>query len=113
MRPIVLVVLVLTVGACSSEQPRLRERTLFWEGTLAHEVPPGTGRDAILAWASSRHIHMTELTERHMLEATLEVVPDEGIIHFPCGSWNIIVYVTLNAEGHSLENRITTVGTCI
>ena len=108
MRRIVLVTLVLTTSACAAYAAHLEDRRVFWEQRLAREIPPGTDRNTILTWAASGQIHMYENAQQRILYATVEVVRYKGLIPYSCGRGDIIVRVTLDSAGHSLENEVST-----
>jgi len=51
------------------------------------------------------------LRQQQELYANVEKVPEPGL-KFPCSEWNIIVEITLDADGHAKDSSVRAVGTC-
>jgi hypothetical protein len=93
-------------------QPQLQERVHFWRDSLAKEVPIGTNKERIMEWGAAHHFKFDYLEKQHWLYANVEAVPEKGI-PFPCSQWNIILEISIDKTGHSTNNEVSTVGTCL
>lgn len=112
MRYLALILLSLAFMGCTSENTRLNERTKFWKSELAHNIPTGTPKEKAIQWGEKHQVKFDLLEKQNWLYANVERVPDSGI-GFPCSEWNIILKVFTGADGNSIGNEVTALGSCI
>ena len=107
-----LIIGITTLPACAGDNHLLKERTAYWREALSRGVPAGSSKQQAMEWAASRNVKFEYLEQQHWLYANVERVPESGI-PFPCSQWNIILTVTIDNTGHSVQNEVSTVGTCL
>ena len=112
MRILPILLLSLILIACKHDSAKLDERVSFWRNELARDVPVGTSRDEIIKWGAGRGVKFDYLEVQHWLYVNAESVPETGI-PFPCSAWNIIIKITIDPTNHSVQNNVSTVGSCI
>lgn len=103
---------IATLPACAGDNRLLNERTAYWREALLQGVPAGSSKRQAMEWAISRNVKFEYLEQQHWLYANVERVPESGI-PFPCSQWNIILKVAIDNNGHSVQNDVSTVGTCL
>jgi len=112
MRLVLVIVALATLAACAGDRPVLTKRVTFWRDALSQGAPIGSTVEKVREWGTRYHVSFQYLEQQHWLYANVEQVPEEGM-PFPCSQWNIILKVTIDPTGHSTENEVSTVGTCL
>jgi hypothetical protein len=107
-----IAITITMLPACAGDNNLLKERAAYWREALSQGVPAGSSTQKAMEWAASRNVKFEYLEQRHWLYANVERVPELGI-SFPCSQWNIILKVTIDSTGHSVQNEVSTVGTCL
>ena len=111
---IIASVLCSPLAACSHPaNPKVQERLEYWRMSLAHDIPPGTMASGAQEWFRTRHIKISFLEEQRWLYANAESVPDPSPVPFPFSAWNIIIKITIDANDRTVENDISSVGSCL
>ena len=109
---IVLVALAAALLAACAEEHNLQERAAYWRVLLSKGVPAGSSKDKAIEWAINHNVKFKYLNQQNLLYANVEQVRESGI-SFPCSHWNIILKVAFDGNGYSLNNEVSTVGTCL
>jgi len=107
-----LAIAFTTLLACAGDNHMLKERAAYWREALSQGVPAGSSKQKAMEWAAAHNVKFEYLEQQHWLYANVERIPEPGI-PFPCSQWNIILKVTIDATGHSIQNEVSTVGTCL
>lgn len=108
---IVLVALALVVLTACTRDHNLQDRAEYWSVALSKGVPTGSSKDKVMEWATGHNVKFTSLNQKNLLYANVEQVAER--IPFPCSHWNIILKVAFDGNGYSLNNQVSTVGTCL
>ncbi len=103
-----LLCLALLAG-CSDQSARITERVAYWDQVLATQIPVGTERQRIEAWAESKSIRLSEDIPKHSLHASVEEIPGIG---FACSTWYITIQIELGADNRSIRQRAGRAGSC-
>ena len=111
MKLIALVLTLFLLTSCRQDTGALDQRVAFWNQSLS-EVPVGSSSEQVKQWADRHDVKFIYMEEQHQFYANVERVPVKGI-RFPCGEWNIIIKITIDASGHTIKNEIGQVGTCV
>jgi hypothetical protein len=112
MRIALAALAIATLPACARDNHVLQERIAYWRDTMSQGVPHGSSKETALAWAKEHNVKFDYYEQQHWLYANVEQVPVSGI-PFPCSQWNIILTVSFDATGHSVNNEVSTVGSCL
>jgi len=112
MRTVLVALAVAALPACTGDNHTLQDRVAYWRGAISQGVPNGSSREKAMEWAAGHNVKFVYLEQQNWLYANVEQVPESGI-PFPCSQWNIILKVAFDATGHSLNNEVSTVGTCL
>jgi hypothetical protein len=112
MQIIAILLISLSLVACKYDTAKLDERIAFWKNALASDLPVGTNADEIKKWGATHGVKFDDLKVQHWLYANVESVPETGI-PFPCSAWNIIIKITVDTTNRSVQNNVSTVGSCI
>ena len=101
----------LLLAACGqSPNAKVTERIDYWRASLAHHVPPGSAKSAAQEWLRTQHLKVTFLEQQHWIYANVETIRDQT---FPCSAWNIIVKIPVSADGRTIKNDVSAVGSCL
>lgn len=111
MRIILVALAVVALAACAGDH-NLQDRAAYWRVALTKGVPTGSSKDKAMEWATYHNVKFKYLNQQNLLYANVEQVPESGI-PFPCSHWNIILKVSFDGNGYSLNNEVSTVGTCL
>ena len=114
-RLLIVVFSICSILTACSNRPssRVQDRLNYWRSSLAHDIPPGTRISAAREWFRARHIKVDFLEKQRWLYANVESVPNLSRIPFPCSDWNIIIKIPIDAADDTVENDVSTVGTCL
>ena len=111
MRFIALVLTSLLLTSCRQDTGALDQRIRYWNQSLSG-VPVGSNSEQVKLWAEQHNVKLIYLEGQHQFYANVERVPVKGF-RFPCGEWNIIIRITVDASGHTIKNEIGQVGSCV
>ena len=112
MRAIFAIAITAFLASCKQDTGALDQRADYWRRSLTTELPVGSSTKQVQDWAKLHNVEFMFLPEQHQFYANVEQVPVKGF-QFPCGAWNIILQVTVDATGHSTKNEVKQVGTCV
>lgn len=112
-----LLVVVIAVGAALAKwgfQPvpprKLAGSIALWQQTIAREIPVGTERKDILAWARKNDIALYKMGYAG-LYGVVDTLKSEGI-NFPCSIFHIVVEIQMDADKKSKTQKIRSTDGC-
>jgi len=103
---------IAALPACTGDNHVLQERIAYWRDAMSQGVPHGSSKETALEWVKGHNVKFDYYEQQHWLSANVEQVPVSGI-PFPCTQWNIILTVSFDATGHSVNNEVSTAGSCL
>lgn len=112
MRIALAALVIATLSACTGDNQALQKRVTYWSNALSQGIPIGSSKEVALEWGKNHNVKFDYLEQQHWLYANVEQVPESGI-PFPCSQWNIILKVSFDAMGHSVNNEVSKVGACL
>ena len=91
---------------------RIQKREAYWKSEINSEIPNGTSKEKLIEYLNQRNLNSSWIPGQKVFNENVEQIPDAGI-GFPCGSWNIIIYIFLGDDNRTKGNEIHSVGSCI
>lgn len=87
----------------------IEARTQQWAGVVASEIPVGSSRAWIQAWADKRSFVTYQTQDRKTVEIVVETIPWHQIV---CTQWKIIAEISMESET-SVGERVVSMGACL
>jgi hypothetical protein len=106
--PVMLCSLVL--ASCASSGNKVQERKAYWERTVRLEIPPGTSKDALNKWATSRSITLAYAADRRELHGPLYYIETNDWV---CKGWGLTLVITLDSNETVASETVKTYGHCL
>jgi hypothetical protein len=91
---------------------RIQKREAYWKLVIDSEIPNGTTKERLIDWLKQRHLNSTWISGQNVFDENVEQISDAGI-GFPCGSWDIIIDISLGDNNKTVGRRIHSVGACL
>jgi hypothetical protein len=112
--------LILALTAVAQAPAPSNERVDHWRHKLSQELPIGSSRDAILAWASKNQMRVTERPKTSELAIRLEqasAIPpgargSESANAAACSFYRITATMTLDATNSSTSTNVVMAENC-
>jgi len=92
--------------------PSLKKKVTFWSAEIARDILDGTSQEKVKEWCAIRKIKFDYLEKQHLLNTNIESITVSGIA-FHCSEWNIFLKVTLDFNGRTASNNVSTAGSCV
>jgi hypothetical protein len=107
-----VMLVAVTLSACSISYDRVQERRVFWQQVIASEVPVGSDRVSLEDWALVRSIRLSIHTSPSGTEilAGLESVPTDTWF---CRSFGLSALFHLYSDGKILDETVRSLGSCV
>ncbi|MRD48066.1 hypothetical protein GHT07_12310 [Caenimonas koreensis DSM 17982] len=103
----------LTMTGCNPDHSLMKRRATEWKSKADTEIPAGRSVEEARAWGSRNGIVFSDLEKQRQLYAIVERIPENGLSSYVCSDWSIILKVNLTASGTTVNNEVSTVGTCL
>ena len=105
---IALFALGLLTG-CQDNAAQIAGREAAWNEMLATQIPVGSERTRIEAWAESKYLRLSEDPAHHSLHGVVEEIQGLG---FACSTSYITIHIELDASGHSIRQNVAHAASC-
>jgi hypothetical protein len=110
MRTVSAAVLVASLVACTTAHNRVHERQVYWQEVMHSEVPVGSTRDALLAWANGRSIRLSDPDAAGRVYAGVEYIETHEWV---CRGWSVTLEFILSSDGSVAKETVRTLGNCV
>ena len=106
--------LLVSLTSCSWGSHVVEERYVYWNETIARELPIGTSLVEIYRWGEANHVEFSRPVNNargHWVSAVVDRKP--VTFGFPCAEWMVNIRISLDATDRSTENKVSKVGVCL
>lgn len=115
MRAGAALLLAIAVSGCTGNGSGnvARARAASWQQRLDRELPPGSTRAQVMAWAEAQDIHPVDGRPDRKIHMIFESVPEPKALIQLCRDWSISASIAMDATGRSVRNNVQTFGNCL
>jgi len=87
----------------------IAEHKSGWKAAVTKELPLGSTRLQIQAWADQHSFTIYETPDKHTLEIVVQTIPYHQIV---CKDWKIIAEIGME-DGKSIREDVVSMGACL
>jgi hypothetical protein len=100
---------IITLLGCSHDDRRVEEHAVVWERRVAGELPRGTDRAKVEAWAGKNSVVLANETQNGQ-RGVLEILPGDGLV---CAKWHIELRLNYSQTGRLESASVKKLGVCL
>lgn len=120
-RQSVIALFALLLGSAAFANPEVNALASAWRSRLETELPLGSSRAAVLAWASRNHVQLGEGSEEpRQLIVPIGYVKEKPAPAFGslssvavCDGWGVSAALVFNADNQLVKRDVRTRGHCL
>ncbi len=109
MRKVWAALSVVALVGCAHGSSAVEEHASAWERRVAAELPQGTGRAEVEAWARKNSIVLSNDGPEKQ-RGVLEILPGDGLV---CSKWHTELRLTYDPPEHLRIAKVEKLGVCL